>query len=501
MLKVENLSIQSGEANLLENVNFKIATGSIVGLMGNSGSGKSILARFLLGEIPASFTFSVSHYQFNEVNLSSLPQKSFQKLKGKQMGYVPQHFDVSLNPIRTCGSQLVEMLQYHNNLSYKQAKNQAITWLKRVHLTEKESAKYPFELSGGQAQRVLIAMALCSKPTLFIADEITTALDPLTEKEIIALLLDLQSELNFGILFISHDLDLVSSISDSIYIIDKKRLINNLTQPKEFGELKNAYNNNHPKNHKKAPLPKTNQTLIDVNSIWFSYDQLQDFIKDLSMHIQKGEYVGLIGESGSGKSTLAKLIVGFNLLNKGSIEINHIKYTQLDEPLTFIRKYVQYIPQSIQESFNRQVPLSKSLKWIANAQKITSPTDTIHALCSELDIDPKILQRIPSKVSGGQLQRISILAALLCNPKLLICDEIFSSLDRTTQFKTMKWLTKIGEQRNLSFLVISHDTEVVKSFCHKMYIVKEGKILGSGSWEQLKNSDSQYVRNFLNALW
>ena len=548
MLQVENLSISFGKNKVLDNISFTIKKNQIVGLVGESGSGKSISSLAIMGLLPNSAETSGSII-FKSTDLLTFSNQKFQKIRGKDIAMIFQEPMSSLNPTLTCGYQVVEILQQHTNFSKKETKEEVINLFKKVKLPRPEQLynSYPHEISGGQKQRVMIAMAIACKPKLLIADEPTTALDVTVQKEIILLLKELQKENEMSILFITHDLALVSEIADEVIVMFKGNIIEQgtaktvLTNPEENYTkalinskpnikkrlktlptvndfINNSIDNTEFTNEERKQLHQKiySQTpLLEVFDLtkeftkkasWFSTSEKVIAVNNVSFKIYEGETLGLVGESGCGKTTLGRTILQLEKATSGKIFYKGIDITQIKRSkLKELRKEIQIIFQDPFSSLNPRISVGKSIMEVMSVHHILNSKNQrktyVLDLLQKVGLQPEHFYRYPHEFSGGQRQRIGIARTIALQPKLIICDESVSALDVSVQAQVLNLLNELKQTFNFTYIFISHDLSVVKYMSDQLIVMNKGKIEEIDDADIIYNSPKTlYTKTLINAI-
>jgi len=524
LLTVKNLDLKIGNSQILKNLNFSIEKNSITAIVGESGSGKSITAMSLMGLNPKGYNISdKSEIFFEDLSLLKISEKKWRKIRGNEFGIVFQEPQSSLNPTMKCGTQINEVLKLHQkNYNKVYAKNIIMTQLKKVKLIDAKKIynSYPHQLSGGQKQRLMIAMALICKPKLLIADEPTTALDIIVQKEIIELIKELQKQNSMSVLFISHDISLVSHIADKIIvmkegeIIEKGEKINILKSPshpytktllkskpplnirlkvlptdkfinKKIGNdniiSKKTRKEKHKKIYSKDPILKV--VGLKKNYVKQNFIKKTEFqaLKFINFELYKGETLGILGPSGSGKSTLGKTLVLLEKYNNGEVFLNNKKINfNSKNDIKNLRKTIQFVFQDPYSSLHPKKKIGDSISEIINfhekKSKISSLKDTMKLL-KLVELKNEIYDRFPHELSGGQRQRVVIARALAIKPKVIILDESVASLDISIQAKILNLLNNLKEKLSLSYIFISHDLTVLKFMSDRIMVIEDGKIV------------------------
>ena len=527
ILNVNNLCVKTTEnsqhQNLIDGVSLDIKKNEIVGLIGESGSGKSLTSLSILGLLEKN-KFDISgEIIFNGNNLLDLDNNAMMEIRGSEISMIFQEPMSALNPTMKIGEQIFEVFKAHKNLSFEHTTKRIKKLIKKVKLDNVENLldKYPHQISGGQKQRVMIVMALSCNPQLLIADEPTTALDVTIQKEIIEILKDLQKSEKLSILFISHDLRLVSNISDKILIMRNGKIIeqgsnkNILNYPKEnYTKALLSLIINDKKRLKKLPTVESFnknfkeeaetekernkrikniysvKPILEIKNVSKFYNTSKSLFRNnksfkalsqISLKLFKGETLGLIGESGSGKTTLSNAILKIHEFEKGEIlfkgkDISKIKERELLE----FRKNVQIIFQDPYASLN---PLQNIFQIISEPIKFhriclkNEVFEKCKELISDVGLNENFLSRYPHELSGGQRQRVCIARAISVNPEVLICDESVSALDVSIQATVLNLLNLLKKKYNFTYIFISHDLSVVKYMSDKIIVLYNGKIV------------------------
>ncbi|MBB6272168.1 peptide/nickel transport system ATP-binding protein [Pedobacter cryoconitis] len=539
MLNVIDLNIQFFNQEdhswntAVSQISFNAERGRVLGIVGESGSGKSVTSFAIMRLHDPAYTRVKGNILFNETNLLSLPDLEMNNIRGNKIAMIFQEPMTSLNPVFNCGFQVQEAIMLHQHLSKSAAREKAIELFNEVQLPRPETVfdTYPHQLSGGQKQRVMIAMALSCNPEFLIADEPTTALDVTVQQTILQLLLKIKEERNMGMIFISHDLAVISEIADEVAVMYKGTIV-------EQGSLRQIFKNpQHPYTKgllacRPSPLYRLKKLpviadflqqdkdepiahLLAVNSYtqqeidsrravlyneapllevknlctWFPVRQglfgsAKNIIKavdDVSFKLYPGETLGLVGESGCGKTTLGRSILRLIEPTSGAVffegqDITHLKNGSLRK----LRKDIQLIFQDPYSSLNSQLTIGNALMEPLMVHGVFD-TDKqrkahVQRLLELVDLKPEHFDRYPHEFSGGQRQRIVIARALALQPKLIICDESVSALDVSVQAQVLNLLRRLQQEMGLTYIFISHDLAVVKHLSDRMIVMNKGKI-------------------------
>ena len=492
ILQFENLSIFNNKLCLLKNANFNIFSGSVVGLFGESGSGKSVFSFFIIGLLRLDvFTVSGDRAVFSHdeyfFDLFSKNEKAWNNYRKKYISLVFQDPTSSLNPVLTCGSQILENTENKN-------KKLCFSLLKEVGLNDFERIFYsfPHEISGGQRQRVVIAISLASNPKLLIADEPTTSLDPTTQREVLDLILKIKKNRDLSVLLISHNLELINYYCDNVYILKNSALNikNNKSANKHIETIEKTLLKIKNKKHEKKRTTSQKETLLKLSNLSAFYIKKgykKYILKNISFDFFSGEIIGLLGESGSGKTTLGRVLSGLHLNYEGGFFYPGNK--------DFFTKNVQMVYQDPFSSFNPKYSVGNSVSEII---KHCKSDYSIEQLFKLVNLDLNFKNKYPHELSGGQKQRVSIARAIASKPKFLIFDESVSGLDTITQFSIFKLIKNINSMLKMSIVFISHDLKSTNYVCEKIIVLKNKKINDFFSTNNLYSKNrSSYVKQLI----
>ncbi|NAS31697.1 dipeptide ABC transporter ATP-binding protein [Flavobacteriaceae bacterium R38] len=554
LLNVKNLSISFKSDKtfneVVKNSSFSLDKNEILGVVGESGSGKSVTSLALLGLLPKKISKIASgEILFADKDLVKMPEAEFKGLRGKEISMIFQEPMSSLNPSMTCGLQIMEVLLRHTSLSKTEAKAETLSLIEKVKLPEPERIfnSYPHQISGGQKQRVVIAIAIACKPKILIADEPTTALDVTVQKEIIALLKILQQETGMSILFISHDLSLVSEIADRVIVMYKgaiveqgstsdifknpqhdytKALLNSKPpldkRLKKLPVIQDFMNNSfkeevitpderkkqHAKLYEQAPLLE----VINVEKEYFSNAGMftektsLKAVNDVSFKVYEGETLGLVGESGCGKSTLGNTILQLDKATAGSILYRGTNITHLNaSEVRKLRKEIQIIFQDPYSSLNPRISVGKAIMEPMKVHGLykndAERKEKTMELLDRVGLDASYFYRYPHEFSGGQRQRIGIARTIGLQPKLIICDESVSALDISVQAQVLNLLNELKENFGFTYIFISHDLSVVKFMSDQLLVMNQGKIEEIGDADIIYDQPkTAYTKKLIEAI-
>ena len=518
------ISVKSliGYKKIVSDFNLTLHPGRKLGIVGESGSGKTLSMLALTRLLPSQIEVTGGSIFFNNKNLNTMEKKEFHReFSGKKISMIFQEPMTALNPVYTIGKQLRQAFLIHNKgISKKLSEERARSMLDAVKLNriEERMRQYPHQLSGGQRQRVLIALALINEPEILIADEPTTALDVTVQKEILELINELCLNFKMSLIFISHDLGVISKVSDEIIVMKDGKIIEEgitkkiLKSPKKdytLGLLKCLW-----KLEKGNPSLYTDKKVpfIEVKNIKkeyqlpnrpFSKRKKLSAVEDVSFSVFKGDSVAIVGESGSGKTTIAKIINGLEYPDSGEILINNSPINKID--LFERARLIQPIFQDPYSTLNPNHTIGYVISRPLIIQKRFSSKEIYQNAIKMLklvELPDTFFYRFPNQLSGGQRQRVSIARALILEPQLLICDEPTSALDVTIQDQILDLLENLKKKLSITIIIISHDISVVKYLSKRILVIKDGKIVESGfTKEVLENPQSSYTKELLSSVF
>lgn len=562
LLKIENLHIDfvghDGIVHAIQDLNLSLKKGETIGIVGESGSGKSVTSLAVMGLLPPNGSITKGNIFYNNKNqienkLNHFSERQFQQIRGNEISMIFQEPMTSLNPVHTCGMQVAEVLMLHEKIDFSTAKKRTLLLFEQVMLPRVEEIfkSYPHQLSGGQKQRVMIAMAIACKPQLLIADEPTTALDVTVQQTILDLLKNLQKEYNMGMIFITHDLGVVSQIAQNILVMyigktvehgDVKQLFNSPQHPYTKGLIACKppldyrpqklltvadYLNNNQQNIKVniiKPVDRAmahqkmynSNALLEVQELTTQFITKKGFIKPVttilnavdhvSFNVYKGETLGLVGESGCGKSTLGRSILRLIEPTSGKILYNKQNLLDLTEnEMLKMRRKMQLIFQDPFSSLNPRITVGNAIAEPIEVHGIAKNKEEIREkvlkLLLRVGLTEQHFDRYPHEFSGGQRQRIGIARTLALEPEFIVCDESVSALDVSVQAQVLNLLNELKEEFKLTYIFISHDLSVVKYMCDNIIVMQKGKIVEMAEADQLyANPQSEYTKRLIKAI-
>ncbi len=518
LLQIERLDLDIHGTPILRDVSLTVAPGQIVGVIGESGSGKSMTAFATMQLLPDGANCR-GQITLNGHDMLGLSEPALCRLRGNEVGMVFQEPMTALNPIRTIGEQVAETVLIHERVSRAEAMARAGDALNRAELPEDRFplSRYPHELSGGQRQRVVIAMAIALRPKLLIADEPTTALDVTTQAQILALLKRLARDEGMGLLMITHDLAVVADMADKIVIMQKGRIVESGPAATLFQTMQHPYSLAllAASSHVPERLAEPQDTpLLSVRNVvrdyplprtrLFAPQQHFRAVNGVSFDIRRGESLGLVGESGCGKSTLTRAILGLEEVQGGSIALDGQPVFSGHKVNADVRRRMQVVFQDPYSSFN---PRWKVERLITEPFHVLDrpPTGTArdHAIAEALEsvgLSPEDRHKFIHEFSGGQRQRIAIARALIIKPDLIVLDEAVSALDVSVRAQVLDLLADLSDRFNLTYLFISHDLSVVRSITDRVLVMRAGEIVEQGATDTVFDAPQHpYTRCLIDA--
>jgi peptide/nickel transport system ATP-binding protein len=503
LLRFDNVAVTYRGHSALEGLNLQLAAGEILGMIGESGSGKSTAALAAMDLLPAGATRSGS-ILIEGLDLSTLPEAQRDASRGGAISMIFQEPMRALNPLQSIGTQVAEAVRLHQKLSRRAVQTEAAALLERVGLPASKIAptRYPHQLSGGQRQRVCIAIAIAGNPRILIADEPTTALDVTTQARVIALLVDLARERGMGLLLVSHDLALVGEVADRIIVLKDGRQVESGTAQQILSDPQQPYTQSLIASARYKPDvagPKPSATpLLEVRGLQRSHRTRWSWrrqapikaIDDISFSLIAGETLGIVGESGAGKTSLLRTILGLEKPDAGSVIFDGRNiYALSGSELRAHRRKIQAVFQDPAASLDPRQriktivaePLSLLPEKISAAEKRAR----VEAMLEKVGLSASDADRLPHQFSGGQRQRIAIARALILRPKLVVLDEAVSALDLSVRADILDLLANLAREFGIAYLFVSHDLSVMSAVTHRLLVLQNGKIIEQGPTAEL----------------
>lgn len=522
VLKIDNLTVQVADGadgrHILENISFNIRPGEMLCVVGESGSGKSVTSLSVMGLLPSgSLRPSGGRILVEGEDILKASPARLRELRATRMAMIFQEPMTALNPVEKVGEQIDEVLRIHTQLSKVERRTKILAMLDAVHMPDVERIynSYPHQLSGGQRQRVVISMALILEPRILIADEPTTALDVTTQKQILALIRELQEKHDTAVLFITHDFGVVAEISDRIVVMNKGRVVEVGSRDEILAQPREPYTrmlvSSVPSLIPKRREALTSDIVLDVKDLSKTYAGRGFFgrghsiaaAQGVSLAVRRGEIVGIVGESGSGKSTVARCVVRLQDPTSGSVLIHGEDIaTASGSQLRPLRRRVQIVFQDPYRSLNPRRKVGDSvIEGLLNFGR--SREEALRKARELLDLvglGEDAMERYPHQFSGGQRQRICIARALVLEPDLLVADEAVSALDVSVQAQVLKLLDEIRERMGIAILFITHDLRVAAQICDTIVVMQRGQVVEAGSATDVLTAPRQdYTRALIDA--
>ncbi|MCM2561632.1 ABC transporter ATP-binding protein [Lutimaribacter sp. EGI FJ00015] len=506
----------------LEGLNLTVNSGEIVCLVGESGSGKSLSAGAVMRLLPEpDVHVAAGSIRFNGQDLLAISETEMKAIRGNRISMIFQEPMTALNPQKTVGWQIDEVLRLHMKGNRAARKAHAIEMLNRVHIPDPVSAynAYPHQISGGQRQRVMIAMSLCLSPRLIIADEPTTALDVTTQLQILKLIRELQEQEGAGVLFITHDFGVVAEIADKVVVLRQGEMVEHGPAAEVLNSPQHPYTQaliasvpalTPPPAKPVSTMPVVlkgtglNKTFAARGGLLSGKRKAVTAVKDLSFHLHKGETLGVVGESGSGKTTVSRIVTRLLEADSGAVEVDGTDLLACSpRELRAMRKEIQMVFQDPMASLNPRKRVVDLIAQgpIAHGEKPEKARARARDLLELVELSPSAATRFPHEFSGGQRQRIGIARALAMEPKVIVADEPVSALDVSVQAQVLKLLADLRDRMDLSLLFVTHDLRVAAQLCDRIIVMQKGEIVEQGETASVfADPKHEYTQNLLSSI-
>lgn len=534
---------------VLSEIEFSVPKNSIIGIVGESGSGKSLTAMSIMGLLDQKHTQIEGQIQYCGQTIFPGASKHVRGLRGKDIAMIFQDPMTALNPAKRCGAQVDEMMVLQGGLNREQAKKRTLELFEQVKLPDPKSiySRYPHQLSGGQMQRVMIAMAISCEPKLLIADEPTTALDVTVQKDIIDLLKEIQAKTKMSLIFISHDLALVSEIAHEILVMYRGKIVEKGSPEAIFIKPQNQYTKAliaaRPQGHVRLKSLATvasikdksfkpqiysaeqrgakhqqiylKEPILQVHNLskvfyqkpfLFGKKQLTKAVDEVSFSVYEGETVGLVGESGCGKTTLVKTLLNLEKASSGSVFYKGQDISQFSNAQwRHLRKDIQIIFQDPFSSLNPKMTVGDSILEPMEVHGVGASRQNrkqrLNNLLNEVGLDESYASRYPHQLSGGQRQRVGIARAIALEPKIIVCDESVSALDISVQAQVLNLLNTLKENFGFTYIFISHDLSVVQYMSDQLLVMQKGRLVEIGDADEIyAMPKSPYTKSLIESI-
>jgi peptide/nickel transport system ATP-binding protein len=506
LLEIEALNVAVGATRIISNLSLALRAGEILGLVGASGSGKSMTALAIMRLLPAAAS-ATGAVRLRGEALTAKSDLQMQRIRGRDMGMVFQEPMSALNPLMRIGDQVAETVRLHRSVSDLEARRAARETLDLVGLGGEQGAleRLPYELSGGQRQRAAIAMAVIMAPPLLIADEPTTALDVITQAQVLLLLKDLARTRNMGLILVSHDLAVIAQLADRVAVMQAGQIVEQGATEQVLHHAQHAYTAallaaaKMPA--KRSLMPRDGAPMVlqacgivqeyprKRRSLWHAAPPLRA-VDEVSLAVHAGETVGLVGESGSGKSSLLKVILALQRSTSGQVRLlGDDLASARGANLRRLRRAIQAVFQDPYGSFDPRWPVERSIAepfFLLDSPPLPAERRRkVGAMLEQVGLSASDARRLPHEFSGGERQRIAIARAMITEPALIAFDEAVSALDVLLRDQILRLLAELSDRLKVAYLFVSHDLHVIRAIADRVYIMQQGRIVEEGPTEQL----------------
>ena len=523
-LKISNLSValvNQPDTKILKNVSLELHAGEIYALVGESGSGKSVTSLAAMRLLPDALKITSGQVHLKETNLFNITEQAMSKVRGRKVAMIFQDALTSLNPVQKIGKQITETLTLHTQLQGAALKDRAVELLTEVGIPDPEIRLdwYPHQMSGGQQQRIMIAMALACSPDVLLADEPTTALDVTIQKQVLELLVSLTKTHNLAVLLVTHDMGVVRQTADNVGVMYRGEIIEEASCQNFFNNPQTDYSkklinslpdmNEYRRNDSSSSILKVENLKVHFPIRKGLFQRVHDYtraVDGVNFTLHKGQTLALVGESGCGKSTTGRAILNLEKITEGNVWFNHMKVNNFSrKEMLPLRKKIQVIFQNPYSSMNPRMTVSDIIEegMISLGIKLTPKEriKKIEYLLNKVRLESAHRRRFPHEFSGGQRQRIAIARALAVEPELIICDEPTSALDVSIRAEVLELLLSLQQELGVSYLFITHDFSIIPHMAHRVAVMKNGVIVEQGDTESIMCHPKQaYTKKLLSAI-
>ncbi len=501
LVRIRDLHIE-GRADeqwlpIINGVNLDLHRGRVLGLIGESGAGKSTLGLAAMGFTRDGCRISGGSIEFDGMDLLAMSRMQRRSLLGKRIAYVAQSAAASFNPAHKIVNQHSEAPVYHGVMSRAESEADGIELYRKLRLPDPDQIgfRYPHQVSGGQLQRAMTAMAMSCRPDLIIFDEPTTALDVTTQIEVLAAIRDIVEQFGTAAIYITHDLAVVAQMADDIKVllrgdeVEQADTRSMLANPKEE-YTRSLWAVRSFQRPAKPPVEQGVVPVVSVNNVTAAYGRSENVLHDVSFDIHKGRTVAVVGESGSGKSTVARCIMGLLPPKHGDVRFNGelLPASYKKRSKEQLRR-VQMIYQMADTALNPRVRIKDIIGRPVEfylGLKGRERDNRVAQLLEQIELDPaQYMQRLPTELSGGQKQRIGIARALAAEPEFIICDEVTSALDQLVAEGILRLLARLQDELGIAYMFITHDLATVRAIADEVVVMKEGNVVESGLKDQM----------------
>lgn len=515
VFSVKDLQVRFGNVEAVKGISFAVAAGRTLAIVGESGSGKSAALLGATGLLPASATVRGSVVHRGEEILGA-PDRTLRRIRGAEIGFIFQDPLSNLHPLKTIGEQIGEALSAHRRIGRTERREHVVSLLDDVGIANPSTrlSHYPRQFSGGMRQRVMIAMAIALNPGLIIADEPTTALDVTVQASILELLKRLQEKHGTALVFVSHDLAVVSDIADDVVVMRQGQVVEQAPADTIYKapaenytrELLSAARLAGPRAFPPRRIVQQGRPVLEVKALGRTFVPPSPVLSDISFTIAKGEILGLVGESGSGKSTIGRILAALDRPDAGTVSLHGQEFARPGHTSLAgeKRRAIQVVFQDPYASLNPRRRVSKILAdpFVIGGERDQATLDQkVRQLMSDVELPEELLERLPSQLSGGQRQRVAIARAIASRPSLIVADEAVSALDITTQSRILALLADLRNRLQISLLFISHDLGVVGELCDRVAVLDKGNIVEIGPTRRIfEHPKHHYTKRLLASV-
>lgn len=511
---------RSAPVSLVRDVSLKVGQGQIHALVGESGSGKTLLARSIVQLLPPAIKVGGGSILFNGRDLASCNSAQMRQVRGREIGFVFQEPMLSLNPAIRIGEQMAEGMRHHLRLSADEIRHRSLEMLRRVSMKDPERAlrSFPHEFSGGMRQRIMLASVLALRPSLLIADEPTTALDAIIQRDVLDIMVELTRDLGTSVMLITHDLGLVAQYADEVTVMQSGQLKETGPAAGVIRNPRDPYTRNLlaacPKRQPRPPIDADAPVVLKIEDLhmryrggavwpWQRSPEIQA-VTGLALWLRAGETLAVVGESGSGKTTVGRAVMGLRPASSGSIDVVGERLDLKDTAgMRRLRCNAQIVFQDPASSLDPRLRVGALVgEGLRLIEGIGAPerAERVAAALLDVGLGPDFAERLPHELSGGQRQRVAIARAIILAPKLIVADEAVSALDVTVQAQVLALLSRLQKEKGFAYLFISHDLGVVQQIADRIMVMRGGRVMEVAARDDLFDRPHHpYTRRLLAA--